>query len=112
MRHEYTRIKGDCNMMLKSREDLIMIIGPLLAGGGRYPMIQRCSLCGGGGDGDHGDIVHGDTCVLADTKVTHVRMIGCRYQPKPVSDAAKIISGWAKWKQKICMLHPRFGRTE
>ena len=26
----------------------------------------------------------------------------------PAEEAAKIISGWPEWKQRICMLQPRF----
>lgn len=64
--------------MLKSREDLTMILGPHLVGGGRYPRIERCALCGGGSDGVSDEIVHEPACVLASAKVTHVRMTGCR----------------------------------
>ena len=63
--------------MLISREDLTMITGPILIGGGRFPRTERCALCGGGGD-KSGVIAHGQTCVLASEQVTHVRMTGCQ----------------------------------
>jgi len=65
--------------MLVSREDLTMITGPMLIGGGRFPRFQHCALCGGEGGLDRkGEVVHGKTCVLASKAVTHVRMTGCR----------------------------------
>ena len=87
--------------MIKSREDLIMMTGPIMIGGGRHPMIERCALCGGGADNvADGKIVHGTTCVLVSDKVTHVRMIGCVLTPaesKPEPEQKQKLG----WKQRI-----------
>lgn len=86
-------------MMLQSREDLTMVEGPIMVGGGRHPWIQRCALCGGGADGRKDDkIIHAPSCVLAPASVTHVKMIGVRHSPKAKPD---VLSGWCRLKARL-----------
>jgi hypothetical protein len=88
--------------MIKSRDDLTMLSGFNILGSDG-PRITNCVLCGGEGKRD-GDIDHSRACVLAASRVTHVKITGVHCRVKEAKP--KVSLPPVRWRERLrlCLL--------